>query len=274
MLFTAILTCTLAANIGLAAQTSQAPATSSSKTAPRSSMKKTGTSATHTAAAGQPTAIFDTTAGKWSCKLYQKQAPNTVANFIGLATGKKDWTDPKTNQSKHGVPLYAGTIFHRVIPNFMIQGGDPLGSGMGGPGYKFNDEFSPELHFDKPGVLAMANSGPNTNGSQFFITEVPYPFLDPCLDEGGCTRGNRPVPKGYGYTIFGQCDGPAVEAVKKIARMPSSPDNNRPLDPVKINHISITGTGGAAKPAIKRPGTTKRTPSTRPRATAPQAQNQ
>src|SRR5215472_16038233 len=123
-------------------------------------------------ASGEPIAVFDTTAGKLTCKLFEKETPVTVANFIGLATGTKDWKNPVSGATKHGVALYDGTIFHRVIPNFMIQGGDPAGNGSGDPGYKFKDEIVPTLTFDRPGRLAMANSGPNTNGSQFFITEV------------------------------------------------------------------------------------------------------
>jgi peptidyl-prolyl cis-trans isomerase A (cyclophilin A) len=212
------LACALA--MPLAAQTSTKPA-SGSKPAQNSSVKP----------AGHPTAVFDTTAGKLTCVLFPDQAPKTVANFIGLANGTKDWKNPMTGQTKHGVPLYTGTIFHRVIPNFMIQGGDPIGNGTGSPGYTFEDEFSPTLKFDRPGRLAMANSGPGTNGSQFFITEVPTPHLN-----------NH-------HTVFGQCNAASVALVKKIARMPNDARTNRPFDPVKINSITITGTGGAAKPA-------------------------
>ena len=116
-----------------------------------------------------PTAVLDTSMGRITCKLFEKEAPQTVANFIGLAEGKKDWTNSDTKQKVHGKSLYNGTTFHRVIPEFMIQGGDPLGTGMGDPGYLFKDEFDPNLNFDVPGRLAMANSGPNTNGSQFFL---------------------------------------------------------------------------------------------------------
>src|SRR5438046_7928543 len=137
------------------------------------------------ASAGPP-AVFDTTAGKLTCKLFEKETPTTVANFIALAEGTKDWKNPISHATKHNVPLYDGTIFHRVIPNFMIQGGDPAGNGSGDPGYNFKDEFVSTLTFDRPGRLAMANSGPNTNGSQFFITEV-----------------RRPRPQGR-HTIFGQ----------------------------------------------------------------------
>lgn len=155
--------------------------------------------------AANPVAVIETAAGNLTCTLFRDKTPNSVANFIGLAIGTKDWTDLRTGQTKHGVPLYDGTIFHRVIPEFMIQGGDPLGNGQGGPGYRLPDEFVPDLKYDQPGRLAYANSGPNTNGSQFFITEVERPRLDPCLDDAGCERGGQMRPKGYGYTIFGQC---------------------------------------------------------------------
>jgi peptidyl-prolyl cis-trans isomerase A (cyclophilin A) len=160
-----------------------------------------------------------------------------------------DWIDPSTHAVQHGKPLYDGVIFHRVIPDFMVQTGDPLGSGFGGPGYKFDDELVPGLNFDQPGRLAMANSGPNTNGSQFFITEQEVSFLNACLDDAGCQRGQRRVAKGTGYTIFGQCDRAAVELVKKISRMPCtggpcSGSNSRAVSPVKIEHIEIQGTAG------------------------------
>jgi peptidyl-prolyl cis-trans isomerase A (cyclophilin A) len=179
------------------------------------------------ASSGQPTAIIDTTAGKLTCKLFPDKAPLGVANFTGLADGSKDWTNPVSHAKKHGVPLYDGTIFHRVIPNFMIQGGDPAGSGAGDVGFQFKNETSPDLKFDRPGRLAYANAGPDTNGSQFFITEVPYPSLN------------------GGYTIFGQCDDASVALVKQIARM-GRDANDRPYKPVKINHITIEK-GGAAK---------------------------
>jgi peptidyl-prolyl cis-trans isomerase A (cyclophilin A) len=179
-----------------------------------------------------PTAIIDTTAGKLTCVLFPDKAPIGVANFIGLARGTKDWTNPATGRKMHGVPLYNGTIFHRVIPNFMIQGGDPIGTGEGDPGYKFKNETSPDLQFDRPGRLAYANAGPDTNGSQFFVTEVPYPSLN------------------GGYTIFGQCDDPSVELVKKIARMPRN-GNDRPNDPPKIVKVTILHAGGAHAPVHK-----------------------
>ena len=153
----------------------------------------------HHLASGQPTAIIETTVGNMTCTLFPDKAPIGVQNFIGLATGTKDWKNPASGATKHGVPLYDGTIFHRVIPNFMIQGGDPKGDGTGDPGYKFKNEVSSDLLFDKPGRLAYANSGPDTNGSQFFITEVATPHLN----------GN--------YTIFGQCDDATVALVKQIA---------------------------------------------------------
>jgi peptidyl-prolyl cis-trans isomerase A (cyclophilin A) len=206
-------------------------------------------------ASAEPTAIIDTTAGKMHCTLFPKQAPIGVANFIGLSNGSKDWTSPVTHAKKHGVPLYDGTIFHRVIPEFMIQGGDPAGTGTGDPGYKFKNETSPDLKFDRPGRLAYANAGPDTNGSQFFVTEVPYPSLN------------------GGYTIFGQCDDESVELVKHIARMASDPRENRPFRPVKINHITIVKAGASAAapktttPGLKKPaGTMAKPPATKPPA--------
>src|SRR5262249_12155770 len=189
-----------------------------------------------------PTALIHTTVGDMSCELFPKVAPIGVANFVGLSNGTRDWTSPVSHAKKHGVPLYDGTIFHRVIPEFMIQGGDPAGSGMGDPGYKFKNETSPTLRFDRPGRLAYANAGPDTNGSQFFITEVPYPSLN------------------GGYTIFGQCDPAAVELVKKIARMAT--DGERPLRPVKITHIDVKGAG--AKPAMVKPAGPKTAPRAKP----------
>jgi peptidyl-prolyl cis-trans isomerase A (cyclophilin A) len=186
---------------------------------------------------GHPLAIINTTVGKMTCTLFPDKAPFGVANFIGLATGTKDWKTVK-GVTKHGVPLYDGTIFHRVIPDFMIQGGDPAGDGTGDPGYKFKNEVSSDLLFDKPGRLAYANAGADTNGSQFFITEVATPHLN------------------GGYTIFGQCDEATVALVKQIARMTTDPSNNRPFRPVKIIHITIvksspSSTAKSATPASK-----------------------
>ena len=239
----------LALSVAASAQTSNTKSTASKSTAAKKS-------AAATAPAGPPKAIFHTSMGDIHCTLAKDKVPNAVANFIGLANGTKDWTDPKTGQKVTGKPLYDNTTFHRVIPEFMIQGGDPLGTGMGDPGYKIKDEFSPDLKFDKAGVLAYANSGPNTNGSQFFITEVPYEFLNPCLDDAGCVRGNRQVPKGYGYTIFGQCSDPDV--VQQIARVPRShagDSADKPLTPVVIKHVEIIGApkpGTTHKPAAKK----------------------
>ena len=227
---------------------------SQAKPAPSTPPHRTATAETIAAASADPVATIDTTAGKMTCTLFPKKAPIGVENFIGLSNGTKDWTSPVTHQKKHGVPLYDGTIFHRVIPEFMIQGGDPTGTGMGDPGYKFKNETSPDLTFDRPGRLAYANAGPGTNGSQFFITEVPYPSLNPCLDEGGCMRGRGVVPKNSGYTLFGQCDDAAVALVKKIAQGPCrgqacDVNNSRPDNPVKITHIEILNApGGSAKP--------------------------
>src|SRR5205823_638023 len=122
-------------------------------------------------------AHFTTSEGNFTARLYDAETPNTVANFVGLAEGTKEWTDPRTAKSTK-TPYYNGTVLHRVIAQFMIQGGDPLGQGTGGPGYKFGDEFHPRLRHDRPGILSMANSGPNTNGGQFFITLAATPWLN------------------------------------------------------------------------------------------------
>ncbi|HUM07058.1 MAG TPA: peptidylprolyl isomerase, partial [Terriglobales bacterium] len=187
--------------------------------------------------APEPLAIIHTTVGDMHCRLFEKQAPIGVANFIGLADGTKEWVNPISHARKHGVPLYDGTIFHRVIPDFMIQGGDPAGNGAGDPGYKFKNEVSADVRFDRPGRLAYANSGPDTNGSQFFITED--------VAHSAHLTGH--------YTIFGQCDAAAIELVKKIARMTRDPSNDRPFHPVKITHIEIQrGAATAAKPPAPR----------------------
>ncbi len=177
-----------------------------------------------------PTVIFDTTMGRMTCKLFSKIAPNTVANFIGLAQGAKDWTNPATHQKMHDKPLYNGTTFHRVIPGFMIQGGDPLGNGMGDPGYLINDELNQDLNFDIPGRLAMANSGPNTDGSQFFITVAPYPSLD------------------QHYTIFGQCDEHSVLVAQSITEVERDA-HDKPLEPVVLNKVTIVPNGQPLPPA-------------------------
>jgi peptidyl-prolyl cis-trans isomerase A (cyclophilin A) len=168
--------------------------------------------------------------GRITCQFYQRQAPNAVANFIALAQGTKDWIDPATGKKQHNRRLYDGTLFHRVIPGFMIQGGDPIGTGAGDPGYTFNDEIDPNLNFDAPGKLAMANSGPNTNGSQFFITEQAYDSLN------------------QQYTLFGQCDEPSVQVVKAIAGVPRD-SNDRPLTPVVLKKVTIVPEGQPLPPA-------------------------
>ena len=167
---------------------------------------------------GKLIATFDTSMGAIHCELYEDKAPVTVANFVGLATGKKPWKNPRKSEVATNTPFYDGIIFHRVIPEFMIQGGDPLGVGTGGPGYQFQDEFVPELRM-KPGVLAMANAGPGTNGSQFFITEVAPEHLN-----------DR-------HTIFGQCK--ELDLVKAIARVPQD-ERNKPTTPVTINKLTIS----------------------------------
>ncbi len=184
-----------------------------------------------------PTVRVDTTMGRLTCQLFDKEAPNTVANFIGLATGTKAWTDPTNSEKVTGKPFYDGTTFHRVIPDFMIQGGDRLGTGAGDPGYYFNDEFSPALRFDVPGRLAMANSGPNTNGSQFFITEAPVPQLNGV------------------HTIFGQCDAHSVLLAASIARVERNAED-KPLTPVTILKVTIVPAGQqpAPQPGVIPPG--------------------
>ena len=176
-----------------------------------------------------PTVVMDTSMGRITCQFFQKQAPMAVANFIGLAQGTKTYTDPVTSKKVHGKPFYDGTTFHRVIPEFMIQGGDRTGTGMGDAGYSFNDEIDPNLNFDVAGRLAMANSGPNTNGSQFFVTELPYESLN------------------QHYTIFGQCDEPSVNVVKTIARVQVD-GNDKPVDPVILNKVTIVPEGQAVPP--------------------------
>ena len=177
-----------------------------------------------------PIVVFDTSMGRMTCKLFSKEAPQTVANFIGLAQGTKDWTDPATHQKMHGKGLYDGTTFHRVIPEFMIQGGDPIGNGTGDPGYFIDDEFDPDLNFDVAGRLAMANSGPNTDGSQFFITVAPY-------DSGD-----------QHYTIFGQCDPHSVIVAQSIAEVERD-GHDKPLEPVLLNKVTIVRDGQPMPPS-------------------------
>src|SRR3954453_5234833 len=163
-------------------------------------------------------AVIYTSMGNIVCRLYEKEAPKTVANFRGLATGTKAWTDPGTGRVRH-TPLYSGTTFHRVIPDFMIQGGDPTGTGNGAPGYKVDDEIDPNLKFDRPGILAMANSGPNTNGCQFFITVAPAEHLN----------GNYSV---FGEVVSGQ---EVADAISKVSRDSAE----KPTEPVKITAVAI-----------------------------------
>ncbi len=164
-------------------------------------------------------AVLDTTLGEITCRLFPDKAPKTIENFVGLAQGTKEFTDPQT-RARTKRPFFDGLIFHRVIPQFMIQGGCPLGSGTGGPGYKFADEFSPDLKFDKPGKLAMANAGPGTNGSQFFITVAVTDWLT-----------NH-------HTIFGEVvkGYDVVEKISKVAR----DRGDRPNTPVKMNTVKIS----------------------------------
>jgi len=164
-------------------------------------------------------AEFDTNMGNFTCKLFPKEAPATVANFVGLAEGTKEWQDPRSGQ-KVNKPFYNGLTFHRIIDGFMIQGGCPLGTGTGGPGYKFKDEFADNLSFDRPGLLAMANSGPGTNGSQFFVTL------------------GTPTHLNHHHTIFGEVVS-GMDVVNKIGKVATSPDGNRPLQPVIIKEIKI-----------------------------------
>ena len=181
-----------------------------------------------------PTVVMDTSMGRITCQFFQKQAPKTVANFIALANGTKDWTDPRTNKVQHNKPLYNGTVFHRVIPDFMIQGGDPTGTGMGDPGYKFEDEFDSNLGFDVPGRLAMANSGPGTNGSQFFVTTVPTEHLN------------------QHHTIFGQCDAAGLLVAQTIALVQRD-SNDKPVTPVVLKKVTIVPEG---EPLPTAPATT------------------
>ncbi len=167
------------------------------------------------------TAIIHTSKGDIRVKLFADQAPKTVRNFTGLAEGTLEWTDPRV-RAKSTAPLYDGTVFHRVIPGFMIQGGDPLGTGTGGPGYRFDDEFHPELSFDRPYLLAMANAGPNTNGSQFFVTVAPTTWLN------------------FKHSIFGEvADQDSRDVVDAIAGVATGP-GDRPREDVVISAIEIT----------------------------------
>ena len=163
-------------------------------------------------------ARFETSLGNFTIELFEDKVPKTVANFIGLAEGTKEWRHPKTGD-RHKTPYYNGLVFHRVINGFMIQGGDPLGQGSGGPGYQFEDEFHPALRHDRAGILSMANAGPNTNGSQFFITLSPTPHLD------------------RKHSVFGAVtDG--LDVVKKIG-LTATDARDRPVTPVTITSLRI-----------------------------------
>src|ERR1700744_2571116 len=179
------------------------------------------------------TATLNTNQGPIKVQLFPDQAPETVRNFVELAEGSRKWTDPRTGAETRE-PLYNGTTFHRVIPDFMIQGGDPLGDGTGDPGYYFKDEFNPDLNFDVPGRLAMANSGPDTNGSQFFITEVPTEHLN------------------QKHTIFGQCDEHSVLIVQSIARVERD-GNDKPLQPLILKKLTIVPDGQPIPPSPASP---------------------
>ncbi len=163
-------------------------------------------------------AVFNTNMGTFTAKLFDKDAPKTVANFVGLASGTKEWTDPKTG-AKVKKPFYNGLIFHRVINGFMLQGGCPLGQGIGGPGYKFADEFSPKLRHSKEGILSMANSGPGTNGSQFFVTLGPTPHLDDRHSVFGEVVSGMDVVKKIGATPTGAQDRPIKDVVMKEVKI-------------------------------------------------------
>jgi peptidyl-prolyl cis-trans isomerase A (cyclophilin A) len=168
--------------------------------------------------ATNPRAVFRTNLGSFTIELFADKAPNTVANFVGLATGEKAWTDPKTRQQVNR-PFYDGLVFHRIIADFMIQGGCPIGQGTGGPGYRFADEFHPSLKHDGPGVLSMANAGPGTNGSQFFVTLVPTPWLD------------------RRHSVFGKVvEG--LDVVETIGAVRTGA-GDRPINPVVIETLTI-----------------------------------
>jgi peptidyl-prolyl cis-trans isomerase A (cyclophilin A) len=166
-------------------------------------------------------AHFETTLGNFTVELFDSKTPKTVANFVGLAEGSQEWKHPKTGE-RHKKPYYDGIIFHRVIKGFVIQGGDPLGQGYGGPGYQFEDEFHPDLRHDRAGILSMANAGPNTNGSQFFITLGPTPHLD------------------RRHSVFGAVVK-GLDVVEKIGAV-AVDRNDRPLTPVAMTKVTIERT--------------------------------
>lgn len=167
---------------------------------------------------GQLQARLTTSKGVIDIVLYEHEAPNTVANFVGLATGRKTYIDPRSGQTSNA-PYYHGTTFHRVIPNFMVQAGDPTATGRGGPGFDFRDEFNPQLRHDQAGTLSMANAGPNTNGSQFFITDAATPHLD-----------NR-------HAVFGRVTS-GLDVVRAIARVPTD-QRDKPIEPVVLQSVDL-----------------------------------
>jgi peptidyl-prolyl cis-trans isomerase A (cyclophilin A) len=228
---------TLLCTLTLCSAAAIAQSTAPAKTTPTDALPDAPSTIAHEAPPAVPTGptvLFDTSMGRLTCKLFDKEAPTTVANFVGLATGTKTWTDPMTMMKVKGMPFYDGTTFHRVIPGFMIQGGDRLGSGEGDAGYYIADEISPTLRFDVPGRLAMANSGPGTDGSQFFITENATPQLN------------------GSYTIFGQCDPHTVLMVMGIARVNRNAED-KPLTPVVLNKVTIVPDGQAIPPPPNTP---------------------
>ena len=164
-------------------------------------------------------AHFTTSEGDFTVRLFDQEAPNTVGNFVGLAEGTKEWTDPKT-RAKVKRPFFDGLVFHRIIDGFMIQGGDPLGTGTGGPGYTFSDEFNQKLRHAKAGILSMANAGPNSNGSQFFITLAATPWLD-----------NK-------HSVFGEVTE-GMDVISRIGKAPTSKPGDRPLTPITIQRVTI-----------------------------------
>jgi len=166
-------------------------------------------------------AHFETSHGNFTVELFESKTPKTVANFVGLAEGTKEWRHPKTG-AKSKTPYYDGIVFHRIIRGFVIQGGDPLGQGHGGPGYQFEDEFHPDLRHDRAGILSMANAGPNTNGSQFFITLAPTPHLD------------------RRHSVFGAVVK-GLDVVDAIGKVPTD-RNDRPITPVTMNKVTIERT--------------------------------
>jgi peptidyl-prolyl cis-trans isomerase A (cyclophilin A) len=166
---------------------------------------------------------FTTSEGNFTVRLFEEEVPNTVANFVGLASGTKEFTDPQSGR-KAQRPFFDGLTFHRIIDGFMIQGGDPLGTGTGGPGYRFADEFHPKLRHSKAGILSMANAGPNTNGSQFFITLAATPWLD-----------NR-------HSVFGEVTE-GMDVIQKIGRTPTSKPGDRPIKPVVVQSVTVQRSG-------------------------------